>query len=87
MATDPGEVRERRRAARESWPVARFRLGEEPADDLSAVTTAAERIAMMWGLAEVAWKLARRPWPTYARSGIPARVLRPGSPRPDDDDA
>lgn len=74
-----------RRAARSGWPVNRFPLGGEPAADLSDVTTAAERIAMMWPLAEVAWKLAGRPWPTYDRHTIPARLFRPGSSPPDDD--
>ena len=87
MAIDPREAQERRRAARATWPIARFRLGEEPPEDLSAVTTPAERIAMMWFLAEVAWKMAGRPWPRYDRRNIPARLFRPGTLPPDDDDA
>jgi hypothetical protein len=87
MADDPPAAEERKRAARAAWPIVRFRLGEEPSDDLSEVTTPAERIAMMWGLAESAWKLAGRPWPTYARQDIPARLFHPGTPPPDDDDA
>jgi hypothetical protein len=75
-----------RRAARATWPIACFALGDERADDITAVTTPAERIAMMWELAETAWKLAGRPLPTYDRSSMPARVFRPGSPRPADDD-
>jgi hypothetical protein len=46
--------KEARRASRSRWPIARFRLGEEPVDDLSAVTTAAERIAMMKDIAHFA---------------------------------
>ena len=84
---DSREAEERRRAARARWPIARFRLGEEPPDNLSEVTTPAERIAMMWTLAESAWKVAGRPWPTYDRPNIPARLFRPGTPPPDDDDA
>ncbi len=42
---------EERRARRASWPVRRFRLGDEPNEDLSSTTTADERIAMMWPLA------------------------------------
>jgi hypothetical protein len=61
-------------------------LGEEPLDDLSEVTTPADRIAMMWPLAEAAWKLAGRPWPAYDRRGIPTRFFPPGT-RPDSDDA
>ena len=56
-------------------------------DDLSEVTTPAERIAMMWVLAEAAWKVAGRPWPTYDRRNIPARFFRPGTRPPDDYDA
>lgn len=33
-----------RAAARRSWPVRKFRLGEEPDEDLSATTTAKERL-------------------------------------------
>jgi len=87
MAKDTQDSEGQRRAARAAWPIARFTLGDESADDINAVTTAAERIAMMWPLAETAWKLAGRPLPTYDRSHIPARLFRPGTPRPADDDA
>ncbi len=76
---------EARSAARARWPIARFRVGHEPPEDLSGTTTAAERIAMMWPLAQTAWALAGRAWPTYDRSTMPARLFRPGTPRPDDD--
>lgn len=85
MATRSEESREQRRAARARWPVARFRLGEEPSEDLSAVTTPAERVAMMWTLAESAWRLAGMPMPTYDRASIPARLFPPGTRPPDDD--
>lgn len=85
MVPDDSEP-DARRAARATWPIARFTLDDESADDVSAVTTPAERIAMMWELAETAWKLAGRALPTYDRAHIPARVFRPGTPpRPDDD--
>ena len=88
MAVDPRESAARRRAAaRAGWPIARFRLGDEPLEDLSSRTTPAERIAMVWELAASAWKLAGRPWPTYDRRNIPARIFRPGTPRPVDDDS
>ncbi len=48
MAEETRESEAQRRAARAAWPIARFTLGDESADDISAVTTAAERIAMMW---------------------------------------
>jgi hypothetical protein len=87
MATEIPRPEEQRRAARAGWPVAIFRLGEEPPDDLSEGTTPAQRIAMMPVLAETAWRLAGRPWPRYDRRRIPARLFRPGTPPPDDDDA
>jgi hypothetical protein len=78
---------ESRRRDRASWPVATYRAGEEPSDDLSDVTTAAERVAMMAELAESAWRIAGRPLPSYSRGNIPGRLFRPGERRPDDDDA
>jgi len=78
--------RNRRRAARADWPVARYRLGDEPSDDLSASTTPTQRIAMMRPLAESAWLVAGRALPTYDRSTAPVRVFRAGSQRLDDDD-
>ena len=84
--TDDSEVaREQRRAARARWPIARFRLGEEPPDDLAETTTPAERIAMMWPLAVEAWTLAGRPLPVYDRTNMPARMFSPGTCPPDDD--
>ena len=84
---DESEAAAQRRATRATWPIARFRLGDESADDISVLTTAAERIAMMWPLAKAAWKLAGRALPTYDRQHMPARLFRPGTPRPADDDA
>ena len=86
MAVDPPEAAAQRRAARGAWPIVRFALDDESADDISAVTTATERVAMMWQLAESAWKLAGQPLPTYDRQHIPARLFRPGTPRPADHD-
>jgi hypothetical protein len=76
-----------RAAARASWPIAIHTLGTEPSDDLSDVTTAVERVAMMAELAESAWRLAGRPIPIYDRHNIPWRLFRPGAVRPDEDDA
>jgi hypothetical protein len=71
---------ERKRAAlRGAWPVRRLKLGEE-SDDLSAVTTATERIAMMWPLAMEAWVMAGLTVPDYTRETMPGRILR-GSTR------
>jgi len=86
LTMSSAEVDSRRRG-RANWPVAKYRLGEEPTDDLSDVTTPAERVAMMDELAQSAWLAAGRPLPSYARSNMPGRLFRPGTPRPDDDDA
>jgi hypothetical protein len=65
-----------RRAARASWPVRRYRLGEEPPDDLSACTTPEQRLAMMWPLALEAWTLSGKALPDYSRACAPIRVVR-----------
>jgi hypothetical protein len=67
-----------RRRGRKHWPVRVFRLGDEPSDDLSSSTTAEQRLAMMWELAERGWRLAGREIPEYRRSEIPGKVLRNG---------
>jgi hypothetical protein len=83
---DDVRAAEARRRARASWPIARYRLGEEPSDDLSEVTTPAERIAMMWPLAEAAWRLAGRALPSYDRANLPGQLWRPGERPLHDDD-
>jgi len=65
-----------RAAARKSWPVRAYRLGQEPSDDLSGATTPEERLAMMWQLALEAWTLTGRPLPDYTRSEAPVRRFR-----------
>ena len=65
-----------RRISRATWPIRKFRLGEEPGDDLRASTTAEERLAMMWTLACDAWAAAGRPIPDYERSEAPIRIIR-----------
>jgi len=87
MTGDEDGARDERHKARAWWPIARFDLGAEPPDDISATTTPVERIAMMWTLAEFAWKLAGRHLPTYERRDIPATLYRPGTRPPDVDDA
>jgi hypothetical protein len=69
--------------SRDTWPVRRYRLGEEPGDDLSGPTTAEERLAMMPGLAAEAWSLSGAPLPTYARRDAPVarRPWRVAPPR------
>jgi hypothetical protein len=65
--------------SRETWPVRRYRLGQEPGDDLSRSTTAEERLAMMPGLAAEAGSLTGQPLPTYTRAETPI-VRRPWRP-------
>jgi len=69
-------VSERNNAAsragrRNTWPVRVFRLGSEPSDDLELLTTAEERLAMMWPLALEAWSLTGKPLPDYEREATP----------------
>jgi len=60
---------------RSRWPVRKFALGSEPGDDISAETTAEERLEMVWQLTLEAWSLAGLPLPTYTRSETPVRVV------------
>ena len=75
MPAEKKPSRESRAAARRSWPVRSYRLGAEPSDDLSKVTTAEERLEMMWPLARDAWSVAGQRVPEYARSETPVRVV------------
>ena len=70
--------RKKRAEARKSWPVRRYRLGEEPDDDLSATTTATERLEMMWQLAVDSWVSSGQSIPDYPRERTPIRVIRRG---------
>ncbi len=69
-----------RAAGRGSWKIRCYELGKEPGDDLSATTTGAERIEMMWQLACDAWSFAGRSIPDYPRSQTPLRVIHPTLP-------
>ncbi len=75
-----------RRAARANWRINVHPLRDDVTDDLSEVTTASERLAMMRELAESAWRLAGRPLPSYPRHQMPGRMFRRGEARPDDDE-
>ncbi len=59
------------------WYGGVYRLGEEPPEDLMGTTTAEERLEMLARLTERAWQLTGRPFPSYERHAIPARVIRP----------
>lgn len=76
MEDPEDEARAARAAARRNWPIRVFKLGEEPPEDLSATTTAAERLAMMWPLALEAWAFSGRPLPDYKRSETPVQIIR-----------
>ncbi|HEX9092725.1 MAG TPA: hypothetical protein VF902_01960 [Coriobacteriia bacterium] len=68
--------------ARQSWPIRRFRLGEEPGDDLSRTTTVEERLQMVEELSAEAWALTGKPLPSYPRHETPIvrRRLRDARP-------
>jgi hypothetical protein len=58
--------------------VGRYRLGNEPPDDLGATSTPEERLAMMWPLAVEAFSLTGQPLPAYARAEAPVARRRLG---------
>lgn len=70
------DPRARRAVDRANWPIRSFRLGEEPTDNLAAMTTPVQRLAMMWPLACQAWSLSRQEIPAYARAETPGLVIR-----------
>ena len=61
---------------RARMPVRIFRLGEEPLDDLTATTTAAERIEMVIQLSARMLLFGGLPSPVYARHDMPVHVMR-----------
>lgn len=63
---------------REGMVVRKYRLGEEPPDDLRDYTTAEDRLAMVADLCRMAWELSGSPAVPYSRSTIPIKVIRPG---------
>lgn len=72
---DEQKARRERALARQNWPVRRYRLGEEPGDDLSATTTLEQRITMVWQLTQDAWASAGKPVPIYTRAETPIRIV------------
>lgn len=54
----------------------RFRLGEEPGENLSATTSPDERLAMMWRLTLDAWSAMGLAVPDYRRADAPVRFVR-----------
>jgi hypothetical protein len=76
MGDAESTARAQRARSREGWPVRRFRLGDEPSDDLSASTTPIERLAMVWPLSISAFELAGHPPSRPRREQMPGRVVR-----------
>lgn len=75
-ATDPSDRdAAARAAARARWPVRIVPLGAETSD-LSEVTTAEERVAMVWELTLRAWELGGTPIPDYRRKETPIALRR-----------
>ena len=69
------DARRKRALARLTWPMRKCALGEEPEDDLSALSPG-ERIAMVWQLTRDAWAVMGAESPGYSRSEIPGKVVR-----------
>ena len=65
-----------RAGARKSWPIRRFRLGEEPTENLVGSTSAAQRLAMVGELTERGWALSGKAIPRYSRAETPLRRVR-----------
>ena len=73
---DSAAARDARRRARASWPVRRYRLGEEPPDDTSHLSPD-DRVALVWEVTLRAWRLSGRELPDVPRSQWPGRMIRP----------
>jgi len=58
--------------------VRRYRLGQEPPDDLGVTSTPEGRLAMMWPLAVEAFSLTGQRVPSYARAEAPVALRRLG---------
>lgn len=54
-----------------------YRLGAEPGDDLSATTTPAERVALVWELSRRMWALTGQSTLAAPRDHLPIRITRP----------
>lgn len=63
-------------AASGPWSARVYHLGEEPIENLSAITTAEQRLAMVGELTARMWALTGRPLPSYDRREMPVAVVR-----------
>lgn len=61
---------------RSHWPVRLYSLGAEPGDDISGMTTVAQRLALVEELSVRAWELTGQALPAYSRSEMPVRMFR-----------
>ena len=75
------ETQAERARKRRSWPIRKFRLGQEPDGDLSGTTTPEQRLGMMWALAVDAWRLSGREIPDYRRKDTPGEIMRAANSR------
>ena len=65
-----------RSLSRSTMPVRRFRLGEEPADDITATTSASERVEMVVALSRRMLELTGVPVAAYSRDQMPVSIVR-----------
>ena len=59
---------------RSGWPVVVCAMDGQPSEDLSASTTAEERLRMVEILTAEAWRLAAFAIPAYRRDKIPVSI-------------
>ena len=77
---DDAEARAQRAKARAGWPGTRTSLADPSEQDLSALS-GSQRIAMVWQLTLDAWASTGKELPSYERSQMPGKVVRPGDAR------
>ena len=71
-------VRSAVRERRQDYPIRIYELDDQPDNNLSASTSAVERLAMVWELTVGAWEFAGLPLPDYPRDQVPLSCeLRP----------
>ena len=71
MSANPNDPNANRRIVR------KYRIGEEPVDDLTPFTTAEERFELVRELSGRLVEFRREPVPHYSRNEIPVLVIRP----------
>ena len=64
------------RRVREGMVVRKFKLGEEPPDDILDHTTMNQRIEMVWELCHRMWLIAGAKPSPYTRATMPVKVTR-----------